>query len=318
MHSDPTIIAHFQKNESLINMLAADLGIQNKHQPWFSSKKIKFHVKNSSSQIMRLISPWSHKVRQGILRQNGMFTKDLITTTLAYDRKKFEKSVFGDNYFAFDSSDKVMNSEHIVRSFENFHLDHHTHFKNEFVKHLDFDGSKVVINNTERFDLVFVCAGKGITSLCKVKVNTVFSMIGVFKHQVCDENFVIMDKKSENTLNCMNHLKEDGSVVSVFGDGQNFIHSPNKTQIESFSEKVKRFAGSYPDYIYVGSKSELQDKEDNRNYLPCVKAVEDGVFAITPGKFSNFPSLIKLIYSAFQSDLRVRSQSTWSPIYLEK
>jgi hypothetical protein len=318
MNENSNILAHFKRNETLIDMLGMDFNIRSKIQPWFDNKKITFHVRNSPSQIKRLISPWSHRVRRGILRQEGKYTNSLINTTLSYNRRSFEKSQFGKNYFPFESTDKVMNSQFIVQSFENFLFSKNIKTFNEVVSRLDKNGLKSVINGNKEFDMILLCAGDGITKLCDVKMNSVYSMIGVFKKQISDQNFVIIDKNSENTLNCMNHYQNNKNIISVFGDGQNFSCSPNKEEVNLFSEKIKSFSGSKPDYIYFGKKSELQRDLTGRNYLPYLKSISDNVYAITPGKFSNFPSVIKMIYSCFDLTPQYENKSNWNPIYLEQ
>lgn len=318
MNENPNIIAHFKRNETLIDMLGMDFNIRSKTQPWFDDEKITFHIRNSPSQIKRLISPWSHRVRRGILRQEGTYTNSLINTTLSYNRRSFEKSQFGKNYFPFESTDKVMNSQSIVQSFENFLFSKNIKIFNEVVSKLDKYGTKSIINGNKEFDLIILCAGDGIAKLCDLKVDSVYSMIGVFKNQIIDENFVIIDRNAKNTLNCMNHYRNDQNTISVFGDGQNFSCSPNDEKVDHFLEKIKMVSGSKPDYIYFGKKSELQRDLTGRNYLPFLKSVSDSVFAITPGKFSNFPSVIKMIYSCFEAKTQYQNKSNWNPIYLER
>ena len=135
------------------------------------------------------------------------------------------------------------------------------------VEKLENINNQVLLNGTESFDRVIVCAGVGIQSLTGVKTKTVYSLIGVINRLAINSSFVVIEKDPRLSINCMNHSVGNGKQISVFGDGLNFDTKPNSKDEKSFREKVFRLCGTQLDYVYVGAKTEILNVGDDRNYM---------------------------------------------------
>lgn len=107
-----------------------------------------------------------------------------------------------------------------------------------------------------------------------------------------NHNFVRMTPFVEKSVNHLHH-RVDGHTYSLVGGG--YFADPGDVAAMARAEgKLRQMAKDvFPGYgsaevrkIYHGYKTEIVARAGERNYQYLVRAIDDGIFAVVPGKFS--------------------------------
>ncbi|MCB1831470.1 MAG: FAD-binding oxidoreductase [Gammaproteobacteria bacterium] len=141
---------------------------------------------------------------------------------------------------------------------------------------------------------VIVAAGKWLGHFLQRSqdVKVVASPLLVAYPAVASRNFVRMTPFVEKSVNHLHHVV-DGHAYSLIGGG--YFADPNDaTAVDRAAEKLKEMARNvFPGLdrtemleSYLGYKTEIVAQSGERNYQYLVREVDDGVFAVVPGKFS--------------------------------
>jgi FAD dependent oxidoreductase len=124
------------------------------------------------------------------------------------------------------------------------------------------------------------------------EVRVVASPLLVAYPAVSERNFVRMTPFVENSVNHLHH-QVDGHPYSLIGGGY-FADPDDAAAVNWASDKLKEMARTvFPDLdkaevleTYLGYKTEIVAQSGERNYQYLVRKVDDGVYAVVPGKFS--------------------------------
>ena len=295
LNEDYSIYRHFQQNLNYVDLLRSDFQANESFSNWFG-ECINFHFKSYESKVFRILAPHGRKVRRAILRFEGKNYSGL-QADLAYKRHLFGQSIFGKDHFVLAGSDVQMNTVTIMRDLVAYLSKNGATFHEQKVDLVKDAGTNVLVNDM-RFDHCFLCCGRGLVDLVTVKMNTYYSLIGIYDQKMSPENFVKIHPNPTVTINSINH-KINNHEFSVCGDGVNFKVRPDLSEIKTFTQKFEQHFGRSFDHLYVGVKSELVSSGEDRNYLPSMNALGHRMTGVTMGKFSNFPYIIKRIITSF-------------------
>jgi len=126
---------------------------------------------------------------------------------------------------------------------------------------------------------------------------------------VADSNFVRMTPFVEKSVNHLHH-QIDGNVYSLIGGGY-FANPDDVAGVARAREKLKDMAiRVFPKLgdaqvleTYLGYKTEMVAKAGERNYQYFIRKIDDGVYAVIPGKFSLAFSLAVNVFKSLTGDV---------------
>ena len=300
MLDDISIYESFKNNKDLIEHLNGDFNITDQKLPWFAKEKIEYHIHASNCRASAN-NEWSAKL-------------DKLKNRLGPSIKLSESAIFN-HAFKYTSEDQVMNTEKIISDLLNFLKVRHVNFIQKKIENFN----EVITNMSlfgKSYDKIILAIGDGFNKIPDVNSVTKFSILGVLEGWITDTSLVYMDPDYKKTLNCMKHIDQFGNQISVIGDGVNFDVVPNKTDFYEFEEKVRKNFGVKLNKFIVGSKTEIVDLQ-KRNYKVNIKKLNKEVIAISAGKFSNFPTIIKEVHE-YLTDWNNSHAVIWYPYHKRK
>lgn len=143
-------------------------------------------------------------------------------------------------------------------------------------------------------DKIIITAGRYLKEfLCDdVEAKVVASPLIVAYPSVADRNFVRMTPFVKKSINHIYH-ELNGRQYSLIGGGY-FANPDSPTEINEAKQGLRVMASTvFPQLenarvceTYLGYKTEIVTKSNERNYQYILREVEDGIFAAVPGKFS--------------------------------
>lgn len=300
MLDDISIYESFKNNKELIKNLNCDFDITDQKLPWFANENIEYHIHATTCREYA-DNDWTAKL-------------DQLKTRLGANIELSESAIFNDA-FKYTSADQVMNTEKIISDLLNFLMARNVKFMQKNVENFN----EVIINRSfsgKSYDKIILAIASGFNTIPDVNSTTKFSILGVSDEWIADQSLVYMHPDYKKTLNCLNHIDQFGDQISVIGDGVNFDVAPNKTDFYEFEEKVRKNFGVKLNKFIVGSKTEIVDSQ-KRNYKVNIKKLNKDVIAISAGKFSNFPTIIKEVHE-YLADWNKSHAVIWHPYHKRK
>ena len=165
--------------------------------------------------------------------------------------------------------------------------------KRQNIKHLS--GTKEDIHATK----VALCSGAGIKYFSNVKIKTSYAPIAVVSGlQDQSKSFVELDYF---TKNCINLLTKENGLGLAGG-----ISLSDRLKCDQYLDYVVQKHKDLDSNIremsrYIGVKTEIAFKNQPRGYLYHIVNIDDGVWAVVPGKFtlafSVAPEFYRRIYN---------------------
>jgi hypothetical protein len=307
---DIEIYRNFVENYLKMKCLSLDFNISHGSNSWLSNENIDYHF-YAKPWYVSLFSNWDLKLKRLILRSVGENPSGM-GIYLKYKRKKFKKSKIFNSAFLIKSPDRVLRTDRVVSDIRKFLQESGVDFvEKEITKsQLNFEQKKI---NDEIYENIFFCCGYGINDFFPETVGKVYSLLGVHKGNIKDSSFVLIHPDSVKTINCIRHKNIENEAISIIGDGVNFNKVPNEENISEFKDKIKKTLGVEVQRIILGEKAEILDN-DTRDYRHKIIEKVSGNYIVTPGKFSNFPSIVFEITNNFER-ITKENKTTWHPAH---
>lgn len=300
MLDDISIYESFKNNKAFIEHLNYDFDITDQKLPWFAKENIEYHI-HAITCSASADNDWNAKL-------------DQLKNRLGPNIKLSESAIFN-HAFKYTSADQVMNTDKIISDLLNFLKVRNVEFMQKNIENFN----EVITNRSflgKSYDKIILAIGNGFNKIPDVNSTTKFSILGVSDEWIADKSLVYMHPDHKKTLNCMKHIDQFGEQISVIGDGVNFDVVPNKTDFYEFEEKVRTIFGVKLNKFIIGSKTEIVNLQ-KRNYKISVKKLNKDVIAISAGKFSNFPTIIRETHK-YLSDCNKSHAVIWYPYHKRK
>jgi len=308
-------LLEFYSSFSRMNLKPTEKGLKiiDSEKGWFNKNYInfKYRLKNR-----KFIIPWLYAVSRSITLIDGIHKHDwlrrragiLESLTANYHMpilKNLIKVIFNkDKFLRIQTTDFTTNSRYLltdlIATASKNGLEIFTNNELIEIKNSNENVTATCNNGTFQARKLVVCLGAGIEKFSNFKIKKTYAPIAVVKN-IKDNaySFVELDCFKRN---CINILTKNKSVGLIGGISLN-----KESEIEKYfefmiNEHKKQNSNIEVQKKYVGVKSEVHLKKENRNYLFHIDKVSkyENVWSVIPGKFtlafSLAPEFYRIVY----------------------
>ena len=289
------------------------LKIDDIEKGWFSPNYInfKYRLKNR-----KLILPWIYAIARSIALIEGIRNHDWLrrragiieSVTREYYlpiiKNLFKLLGSRNKFFKVQSTDFTTNSRNLLRDMlATASKNGLETFTNNELLEIKNSGDNVIANcsggNFESKNMA-ICIGEEIEKFSDLNINKSYAPIAVVKNIKEDTaSFVELDCFKKNCINIVTKGKSFGLIGG--------ISLSNKDEVEKYSDfMIAEHKKTNPQMQvlskYVGIKSEVSQKKENRNYLFHINSYKKykNVWSVIPGKFtlafSMAPEFYRIVY----------------------
>ena len=308
-------LLEFYSSFSKMNLKPSENGLKiiETEKGWFNSNymNFKYRLKNR-----KFIIPWIYAVSRSITLINKISQHDWLRRRAGILESLTAKFYFPiiknlikiilsrKKFFQIQTTDFTTNSRFLLRDMVatavNNGLEIFTNNELKEIKNLDENVVANCSNGSYQAKNLAVCLGGGIEKFSNFKIKKSFAPIAVVKNVKANtSSFVELDCFKKNCINIITKNKSFGLIGG--------ISLNNKDEIEKyFNFMINEHKKLNPEIEvikkYVGVKSEVSLKRENRNYLFHINQVTKykNVWSVIPGKFtlafSLAPEFYRIVY----------------------